>query len=108
MDGHDDPLAGIQELLGNRAEVFPVGLPTAQVLPHRVVSLPWGLLNWVPDDLGIGFGQSFLEVARDVGLDGSPHDLHVLPRHRPPSITPRRVGVNPNAVVALPQGRTPQ
>src|SRR5204863_7453455 len=52
---------------------------------------------WIALDVGGAKLQCGIELASVVGVSERPHHLHVLPRHRPPSIAPRGYSRSPTA-----------
>jgi hypothetical protein len=82
-DSHDNAVAHVGELLGNQLVVVPFALPTRGAGPNRIMPLRRRLLHRVPNDAGIGVPQHLVEV---VDNEEPAHDLHILQRHRPPSI----------------------
>ena len=90
----EDRLAEVAELLGPIGEAFPrlaavlpPNLPRAVMTPvGGCLSLKPRLDRRVPLDVGIELGQEGVQVIAIPRLDGTLDSLHVLLRHRPPSI----------------------
>ena len=57
---------------------MPLGFPTRQALPNRIVPLHRQLLDRVPHDAGIGARQCLVDIVDD---QESANDLHALLRH---------------------------
>jgi dihydrofolate reductase len=88
-DGHYDGVPGVDELLGNRLKVLPIGVPTLPDVPDCGRTARWRLLTDVPDDVGSEIRGSADVVAPAVGLQAPTHVFDVLLRHRPRSIAAR-------------------
>ena len=105
----EDRLAEVAELPGAIGEAFP---RLAAVLPPNLsravmtavgscLSLKARLDRRVPLDVGIELRQKGVQIIGIPRLDGALDGLHVLLRHRPPSIPPLRGSVPARAVDSL-------
>ena len=90
--GQDPVVAQVPELLGPRLELRPIPLRVLDPLPHPFVAVVGGSLEDGHDRDPLDVGVEEVEELRQVGgprcvcpverLEGPPHDLHVLLRHR--------------------------
>src|SRR6185295_2739144 len=89
MDSYQHTVSGFSEVLGCHFEFVPHFLPMRDVVPNRIQAIGRSLLGRVDHDVGIKDCLRLGTVADAVNLisEGSPHDLHVLLRHRPRSIS---------------------
>ena len=96
----EDRLAEIAEFLRPIGEAFPRLAAVLRPNLSRAVmtsvgsslSLKARLDRRVPLDVGIELGQKGVQIIGIPRLDGALDGLHVLPRHRPPSIPPAPAG----------------
>jgi hypothetical protein len=90
----EDRLAEVAEFLGPIGEAFPRFAAVLPPNPSRAVmasvggclSLKARLDRGVPLDVGVELGQKGVQIIGIPRLDGALDGLHVLLRHRPPSI----------------------
>src|SRR5204862_27703 len=88
----DDCLPRIDELNVGGFDVLPRRQPTVPIRPYAVVAavVPRCIdpgTRSVPFDLGVVVVERSLMIAAGEQVEQSPHDLHVLLRHRPRSIS---------------------
>src|SRR3954453_14364455 len=94
MPGHvnkrNNAILRVAEVVDLETEVIEVFGEGRFEPSHAVMSAVGGALqpsiSRVPDEVGREVGERSIDSFRAKGLEGVSHDLHVLLRHRPPSI----------------------